>query len=70
LKKEEKNVKKIDEKIMEELLQQPGIKETVAEMNPETLAFYKELLVSQRIYARYVKERKKNGNGLRRIDQN
>jgi hypothetical protein len=44
--------------IMRELLDQESVKEYVDKMTPEELAFYKELLVSQGIYARYAKERK------------
>ena len=47
-----------DHEIMKELLEQPEVKESVKDMNPETLEWYKELLVSQGIYDRYVKERK------------
>lgn len=47
-----------DLEIMNELLKQPEIAESVKNMKPETLEWYKELLVSQGIYARYVKERK------------
>lgn len=45
-----------DKKIMDQLLNEPGIKEQVAIMKPETLEFYKELLVTQGIYAQYVRE--------------
>ena len=47
----------VDPKIMAELLQQPEIKKETANMSPEVLDWYKELLVSTGIYARYVKER-------------
>lgn len=47
-----------DFEIMDELLQQPDVAESVKDMNPDTLEWFKELLVSQGIYAKYVKERK------------
>lgn len=50
-----------NEKIMQELLNQPGVKENVAQMKPETLEWFKEHLVDSGIYAKYVKERKANG---------
>lgn len=43
---------------MEELLKQPEVAEQAAQMTPEMLAWFRDLLVSQRIYAKYVKERK------------
>lgn len=52
-------MQKYDEKIMNELLAQPGVKENVKKMNEETLEWFKSLLVSQGVYARYVKERRK-----------
>lgn len=48
-----------DETIMNELLSQPEIRKQVLRMKAETLAFYKELLVSEGIYTKYVAERKK-----------
>lgn len=45
-------------KIMEKLLSEPGVKEHVEKMTPAALDWYKRLLVSQGIYARYVRERK------------
>jgi hypothetical protein len=48
---------KVDEKIMQELLDQPGIREKVAEMSPEMVEWFKELLVSQGIYIRFVSEK-------------
>jgi Zn-dependent oligopeptidase len=48
---------KVDETIMAELLEQPGIKEQVDQMTPEMLEWFKELLVSQGVYARFVSER-------------
>lgn len=50
---------KYDPKIMAELLDQPDVKEQVDQMQPEMLEWFKELLVSQGIYSRYVKERRK-----------
>lgn len=50
---------KVDPKIMAELLAQPGVKENVALMKPETLAFFKETLVSEGIYARFALEKQK-----------
>lgn len=47
----------VDEDIMFELLQQPNVRKETASMTAETLAWYKELLVSQGIYAQYVQER-------------
>lgn len=44
--------------IMDELLDTPAIREETSRMRPETLEWYKELLVSQGIYARYVRERR------------
>ena len=48
-----------DQEIMNELLNQPGVKENVEKMKPEVLEWYKELLVGEGIYAKYVKERNK-----------
>ena len=42
---------------MKELLDQPDVKEQVKQMDPETLKWFKELLVSQGVYDRYAKER-------------
>lgn len=42
---------------MDELLAQTGVAEQVATMTSEELAWYRELLVTEGIYARYVKER-------------
>lgn len=47
----------VDPAIMAELLAQPGVKEAVAGMTPDEREFYQELLISQGIYARYLKER-------------
>lgn len=46
-----------DPKIMQELLDQPGVRENASAMTPGMLDWFKELLVSEGIYARYVKER-------------
>jgi len=48
----------IDETIMQELLDTPKVKEEIKGMSPDALAWYMELLVSEGIYAQYVKERK------------
>jgi hypothetical protein len=47
----------IDETIMNELLEQPGIKENVEKMTPAELDYFKTLLVCNGIYAQYVEER-------------
>lgn len=60
-KKPNKPATKVDEAIMSELLTQPGIKEQVSQMTPEMLEWFKDLLVKQGIYARYVKERGRGG---------
>lgn len=49
----------IDPAIMAELLEQPDVKAQVAQMTPETLAWFKKLLVNQGIYAQYAVERQK-----------
>ena len=51
---------KVNPAIMAELLEQPEIKEQIAGYAPEMLDWYKDLLVQQGIYDRYVKERKAN----------
>ena len=48
---------RVDPQVMQELLERPGIQEFVAKMTPEELAWYKDLLVKQGIYARYGRER-------------
>lgn len=53
---------KINEKIMQELLDSPGVKENVAQMTPEVLTYFKGLLVKQGVYARFVQERKQARN--------
>jgi hypothetical protein len=47
-----------DSEIMDELLKQPDVAENIKYMTPDTLEWFKELLVSQGIYAKYVEERK------------
>lgn len=42
---------------MDELLAQPGVAEFVATMTDEERAWYRDLLVREGIYARYVQER-------------
>lgn len=49
---------KVNQKILNELLSQPGVKENVEKMTPVELDWYKALLVSQGIYASYVRERR------------
>ena len=48
-----------DEKIMAELINQPDVKEQTCKMHPDTLAWFKEILVREGVYARYVKERQR-----------
>jgi hypothetical protein len=50
---------KVDPQIMDELLQQPGVSENVAQMTPEMLEWFKKLLVSQGVYAKFVYEKNK-----------
>lgn len=49
---------KVDETIMQELLDTPKVKAEVEKLSPEALEWYRELLVSEGIYDQYVKERK------------
>lgn len=49
----------IDDEIMEEILNKPEVKKETEGMTPSVLAWYKELLVSEGIYDRYVRERSK-----------
>ena len=56
--RKEKGMKKIDNEIMQKLLNEPGVKENVEKMTPDELKFYKKLLVDQGIYAKYVREQK------------
>ena len=51
---------KVDEKIMDELLNTPKAKAETQHMTPETLSWYRDLLVTEGVYDRYVKERSKN----------
>ena len=48
---------KIDPKIMQELLDSNGVRQNVARMTPETLGYYKDLLVTDGIYQRFVLEK-------------
>jgi hypothetical protein len=50
---------KPDEKIMQELMEQPKVKPLVEKMDAATLQWYKENLVSSGIYAMYALERQK-----------
>ncbi len=47
---------KVDPAIMNELLEKPEIAKQVKAMNPETLRAFKQLLVSEGFYQRYVEE--------------
>lgn len=49
----------VDEAIMDELLAQPGIAEFVVNMTDEERAWYRDLLVREGLYARYVEERER-----------
>jgi hypothetical protein len=49
---------KPDEAIMNELLSKPGVRKNVMKMTAGELEYFKKLLVSQGVYAQYVKERK------------
>jgi hypothetical protein len=49
----------VDEKIMNELLSQPDVSKHVLKMTPAELTMFKQLLVTQGTYARYVEECKK-----------
>lgn len=49
---------KVDPEVMEKLLAEPTVKAVTDQMKPETLEFYKELLVTQGIYAAYAKGKK------------
>lgn len=51
--------RKVNPRIMRELLEQPGVREPVAQMTADERAWYEDLLVSEGIYDRYVKERKR-----------
>lgn len=44
---------------MDELLAQPGIAEFVVNMTDEERAWYRDLLVREGLYARYVEERER-----------
>ena len=58
MKKDSKPKPNVDPAIMAELLEQPDVRKFVKSMVPEELEWYKELLVSEGIYAQYVKDRK------------
>lgn len=47
----------IDPLIMQDLLDSDGVRENYAKMSPEMKKWFKELLVSQGIYARFVLEK-------------
>ena len=49
---------KFDPAIMAELLAQPEVAVQAAKMPPVMLEWYKDLLIKDGIYSRYVKERK------------
>lgn len=53
------NKKMVDETIMQELLNTPKVKKEIERLSPDALVWYLELLVSEGIYDRYVKEREK-----------
>ena len=48
---------KVDPTIMQELLDSNGVRQNVARMSAETLGYYKDLLVSDGIYQRFVLEK-------------
>lgn len=54
---------KVDPAIMQELIDQPGVRENVEKMTAKELEWFKEVLVRQGVYAQYVKERKAAGSG-------
>jgi hypothetical protein len=47
----------VDEKIMNELLSQPAVRKNVLKMTAKELEFFKQVLISQGVYAQYCKER-------------
>jgi hypothetical protein len=53
---------KIDQDLLDELMNTPEIRETSTKLTPEELAWLKRLLISTGIYEQYVKER--NGRRL------
>lgn len=55
----------VDPAILQELLQNPEIKEIYDKMRPEVKEWYRRLLVDEGIYSRYLKERE-HGAGIRR----
>lgn len=59
----------VDPAILQELLQNPEIREIYDKMRPEVKKWYRKLLVDEGIYSHYLKERK-YGVGIRRNNQN
>ena len=49
---------RIDDAIMEELLNEPSVRKHVLKMRPAELVMFKQLLVAQGTYGRYAEERK------------
>lgn len=49
--------KQVDETILQELLSTPEVKKDIEGLSPAMLAWYRDLLVSEGIYDRYVEER-------------
>ena len=49
---------KVNPEILQRLLSEPGVKEFVTRMTPGELELYKNLLVSQGIYAQYARGKK------------
>lgn len=47
----------VDEAVLQELLNTPEVKKDIEGMSPDTLAWYRDLLVAEGIYDQYVKER-------------
>lgn len=48
-----------DKQIMQEFLSEPGVLEKFAQMTPKEQDYFKQLLVKQGIYQRYVIERQR-----------
>lgn len=51
--------RKVNPRILRELLEQSDVAPYVAQMTDDERAWYEDLLVSEGIYDRYVKERKR-----------
>lgn len=51
--------RKVDPQIMKELLDAPDVRPHVEQMTADERVWYEDLLVSEGIYDRYVKERKR-----------